>query len=536
MRASYNIACAVLCAVVLAASQAAAQEPNRFVRLSTSVTARAVERGVLREQRVELASAASLFEPGSDRTVQLDLFPDLSVIAVRERVEISPAGRVWIGTTPAYDGGRVLISASSDAVVANVWTFFGTYRIQRGLGGYLVQQLAPAPGADVDDAVVPPPSVGGTPPVRKAPGPSKDDGSVIDVMVLYTPAAMAAWGSDAAAKAAIGIDVATVNTAFLNSRLPSKVRLVYTGRVDSVEAGSSGLDLTRLRTPNDGFMDAVQALRDLYAADLVALVVTDNDSCGRAYVRLPGQDASWAYSVVSRACVANARTSAHEWGHNLGLMHDWYVADTSGYFADSHGFVSLQAGFYDLMAYPSLCADSRTSCQQLFQYASPNILYRNVPTGILSGTDVSCRIGDISHTDCDADGVRTILTTLSQVAQYRDSATNTRFFALVPGQSVVSNSGQFGLTYQTDGNLVVTDTRTGTPTWFSNTSGVTAGVAILQSDGNLVIYSATGRVAWNSGTSGYEDARLVLQDDGNLVIYSTDGRPLWDAFSHPIGQ
>src|SRR5204863_8064657 len=102
-----------------------------------------------------------------DRTVQLDLFPDLSVIAVRERVELSPAGRVWIGTIPAYDGGRVLISASSDAVVANVWTFFGTYRIQRGLGGYFVEQLAPAPGADVDDAVVPPPSVGGTPPVRQ---------------------------------------------------------------------------------------------------------------------------------------------------------------------------------------------------------------------------------------------------------------------------------------------------------------------------------------------------------------------------------
>jgi hypothetical protein len=95
----------VLCAVVLAASQAAAQEPNRFVRLSTSITARAVERGVLREQRVELASAASLFETGSDRTVQLDLFPDLSVMAVRERVEISPAGRVWIGTARPTTAG-----------------------------------------------------------------------------------------------------------------------------------------------------------------------------------------------------------------------------------------------------------------------------------------------------------------------------------------------------------------------------------------------------------------------------------------------
>lgn len=529
--------CVAVAATCCAATMLHAQEPTRFARLSAAVTpARVVDRGVLREQRVDLASAARLFEPDADRVIQLDLFPDLSVTAVRERVEISAAGRVWIGTTPDYDGGQVVISVSGDAVVANVWTFFGTYRIQRGLGGYVVQQIEAASTVDTNDAVVPPASGLGAGVVRKAPGSSRDDGSVIDVMVLYTPAVLAAWGSEAAANAAIATDVASVNTVFRNSHIPSTVRLVYSGVINYSESGSSATDLARLRTPNDGFMDSVQALRDQYAADLVSLIVTDVDACGRAYVRVPGEDSSFAYSVVGRGCVANARTSAHEWGHNLGLMHDWYVADASGYFADSHGYVSVLNGFYDVMAYPDLCAASRKSCQQLLQYASPDILFKSVPTGIRAGTDASCRAGDIAHTDCDADGVRTILTTLPQVAQYRDSSTNTAFFALVPAQSIVSANRQFSLTYQTDGNLVLMNTTTGVPTWWSNTTGSTPGVAILQTDGNLVIYNSGGGVLWNSGTSGNANARLVLQDDGNVVIYSSGGGPLWDAFSHPPGK
>ena len=42
---------------------------------------------------------------------------------------------------------------------------------------------------------------------------------------------------------------------------------------------------------------------------------------------------------------------------------------------------------------------------------------------------------------------------------------------------------------------------------------------VLQSDGNLVLYSGTGRALWSSRTVGSGATRLIMQSDGNLVLY-----------------
>lgn len=94
------------------------------------------------------------------------------------------------------------------------------------------------------------------------------------------------------------------------------------------------------------------------------------------------------------------------------------------------------------------------------------------------------------------------------------------------------------LTMQTDGNLVLTHgkaegsalTSPGTtpwqnPTgrrtaWQTNTAGNPGAYAIMQTDGNFVVYSTSGRALWDSKTYGHPDAILVLQWDHNLVIYS----------------
>ncbi|KAB7744864.1 curculin domain-containing protein [Nostocoides sp. F2B08] len=63
--------------------------------------------------------------------------------------------------------------------------------------------------------------------------------------------------------------------------------------------------------------------------------------------------------------------------------------------------------------------------------------------------------------------------------------------------------------------------------WASNTAGRPAGSAIMQGDGNLVVYRPGGRPLWASNTSGNAGARLVVQDDGNVVIYRANGSPAW---------
>ncbi len=65
--------------------------------------------------------------------------------------------------------------------------------------------------------------------------------------------------------------------------------------------------------------------------------------------------------------------------------------------------------------------------------------------------------------------------------------------------------------------------------WATNTSGNPGAYKRFQSDGNLVIYSSDGRPLWASGTSGNPGATCTMQGDGNLVIKAQDGRVLWAA-------
>jgi hypothetical protein len=98
---------------------------------------------------------------------------------------------------------------------------------------------------------------------------------------------------------------------------------------------------------------------------------------------------------------------------------------------------------------------------------------------------------------------------------------------LTVGQSIISGDGRFRLILQTDGNLVLY-TQAGVPMWASNTAGHTdAWDVVMQADGNLVIYDVRSRAIWASNTNGHPGPYLVAQNDGNLVIYDSANRPLW---------
>ena len=91
--------------------------------------------------------------------------------------------------------------------------------------------------------------------------------------------------------------------------------------------------------------------------------------------------------------------------------------------------------------------------------------------------------------------------------------------------SIRSASGRYALAYQLDGNLVLTDTQVGAVLWASHTGGI-PGEAILQLDGNFVIYDKSGERVWSTGTSG-TGVRLEVGDDGIAALYAPDGRILW---------
>lgn len=57
-------------------------------------------------------------------------------------------------------------------------------------------------------------------------------------------------------------------------------------------------------------------------------------------------------------------------------------------------------------------------------------------------------------------------------------------------------------------------------------------VAVMQSDGNFVVYSPSGTATWNTETWNHPGSFLAMQTDGNLVVYSPSGHPLWNSATY----
>jgi hypothetical protein len=96
---------------------------------------------------------------------------------------------------------------------------------------------------------------------------------------------------------------------------------------------------------------------------------------------------------------------------------------------------------------------------------------------------------------------------------------------LTVNQSVLSCNGSYTLVLGGDGNLVLY--QGSTALWASGTAGKASANAIMQGDGNFVIYSTSGAALWASNTAGNAGAYLSVQNDGNTVIYSSSGTALW---------
>jgi hypothetical protein len=104
---------------------------------------------------------------------------------------------------------------------------------------------------------------------------------------------------------------------------------------------------------------------------------------------------------------------------------------------------------------------------------------------------------------------------------------------LEPGQTLKSPNGQYMADMQTNGDLVVywmNGTAIGRALWSTETAGDDGARALLQSNGNLVLYSDTGEALWSSNTSTGGCSNLVMQNDGNLVVYNKT-RATWAAGS-----
>ncbi|BAQ61112.1 high-affnity carbon uptake protein Hat/HatR [Geminocystis sp. NIES-3708] len=84
---------------------------------------------------------------------------------------------------------------------------------------------------------------------------------------------------------------------------------------------------------------------------------------------------------------------------------------------------------------------------------------------------------------------------------------------------LISANGNYSLVLQADGNLVLYNCRSSKAIWASGTNGRKPISAVMQEDGNFVIYF-DGFNPWASNTANRLISHLKLEDNGTVILYN----------------
>ncbi|MDJ0754635.1 MAG: M12 family metallo-peptidase [Ardenticatenaceae bacterium] len=371
-------------------------------------------------------------QPPAERIV-LNLFDSESWLAVKKRVESNASGSyTWIGHIPGIEGSSVILVIRDDVITGKVALNHAVYTIDTtGNGIHAVAQIDPRILDDETqvDTIVPEL-------VENAdPFPSEDvsavlvasdDGSVIDVLVVYTDDARVAASGTAAIESKIELGVAETNQAYEQSGASQRIYLAHMEEVTHTE-GTNQADLIALANPSDGILDNVHTLRNTYHADFVAMLV-DTSGCGIGYLQTTAGGSpnfeNLAFSVTDESCVSPNYTFAHELGHNMGLRHDWFVDANTTPYNYAHGYADRSEDWRTIMAYNNVCTGGGGSgaCTRLLYFSNPNNTYLGNPMGV-SGGATNCSTGSYAPDPetCNADNTSVLNSTRVNNSQFRIS-------------------------------------------------------------------------------------------------------------------
>lgn len=201
-----------------------------------------------------------------------------------------------------------------------------------------------------------------SPMLAPSPGTAADDGSVIELLVLYSTDGKAGV-SDPLASAQLVVDDA--NGRYANSGVQTRLHLAGWDTIAYTGSRSLDTDLRHVTADADA-----QAKRDTAHADLVQLIVGGSDD-GYAGIAWIGPSDAYGYSVIGSSYITWA--AAHEIGHNQGDLHN-RENDSRGTY--NHGYCDPAHNFHTTMSY--YCSNSEVVIPY---FSTPDRTYNGAPIG-----------------------------------------------------------------------------------------------------------------------------------------------------------
>ena len=224
--------------------------------------------------------------------------------------------------------------------------------------------------------------------------PTVENGSQIDVMITYTAAVRSALGGATQVQAFAQQSVAVANTAYQNSAIITRLRLVQTMEVGYADNGDlkSALDWVTADA-------TVAAARNTAKADLVSIIIENaTDSCGYAWVmqRVGASFASHGFSAIQRSCSVGNLSYAHEVGHNQGADHNPENGNQASSLAFPYAFGHWDSAgnFRTVMSYSNPCP----SCRRVAYFSNPSVNYNGLATGTSSQRNNALVINNTANT------------------------------------------------------------------------------------------------------------------------------------------
>ena len=335
------------------------------------------------EDRISVSVDFSIIKSQKETTPSIfrmkAALPDRVVILSKERVEERGENDyTWFGRVEGKELSSVIISVKNGFMFGHIDSEGDSYSIEPDNNDYLIVKHDIKKKIPFEDDTR-------VPDIKKkkvenAIAAYSEDGSQIDVLVLYTSKMQTKYGAKLAALIQHFVDYA--NTAYTNSGINTKLRMVHSELFNDIKSEEK----VKISPALDYITNSsnVAALRNNYKADLVSLLrVYDNSfesTCGLGWImqNVNSSFSDSAFTVVQvkpdsggGGYYCDESTFAHELGHNMGCAHDRDHASNPGAYDYSYGY-DVKNVFGTIMSY-----DGPTKPY----FSTPLVNYNGYPVG-----------------------------------------------------------------------------------------------------------------------------------------------------------